>query len=191
MISLFKPKERYAVATLMLGLDGRMVLPLLKDLNQTNRAIVESDGDFNVATAQLTRVARLLVDHSFAWRSAANFGEEFNRAADAGDYGEEIFTNLAQRYQSGESTLASNQDEDHAAPDNVVVMLTVGYSGHVPELEKEITNAEEVEDALRAMVALIGKRQVQLAHIHYAPAHAGQPLGQDQMITSFPELVGL
>jgi hypothetical protein len=186
-LSLFK-KERHAVATLLLGLEGERAAPVARALGSAQEAIMEAGGDFDVASREVSRVASLLLEHQEAWRSAANFGESFTRAAEAGDYGEEVFTELSHRHVDvpGEDPSA-----DAGVPGTVVVMLTVAYRGQVPVLEVPLHARDQVAEALKGVISLAGKGQLLLAHLHVAPAEPGRTLSEDQLMVGFPELVDL
>jgi Protein of unknown function (DUF1517) len=186
-------KKKYVVASLMVGLDGQVAAPLLGVLNQASRTILEADGEFETASREVAAVCSALFDYEMAWSRSANWGEVFNKEEEAGDYGAESFSDLSQRYLSG-----SAGDDSVAvipstarASQNIVVMVTVAYMGKVEELETSITSAQQLKAALKAIISLHHKDQLQLAHLHYAPAHFGDDLDEDQLLINYPELVAL
>jgi len=184
--------KRYVVTTVLVGLDGQTAAPLLGTLSQATRTIAESDGDFEIASAEMARIAGALVDYETAWSRSANWGEVFKKEEEAGDYGAECFAENSQRYlSSGDGPVSTTAPVSAKSPQNIVVMLTVAYQGEIAELEASLTSVESVRRALAQIVALHGRDQLQLAHIHYAPARFGDDLDEDQLLVNYPELVAL
>ncbi|WP_218081010.1 DUF1517 domain-containing protein [Anthocerotibacter panamensis] len=186
--------KRYVVTTIMVGLNGLTAAPLLGALNRSTREIIASDGDFEVASAEIAKVAGGLLDYESAWTHSANWGEVFTKEVEAGDYGAECFAQNSQRYlSSGEGLQEAPVAVPTRArsPQNIVVMLTVAYQGELAELETALTSVDAVRRALAALVVLHNKDQLQLAHLHYAPAHFGDDLDTDQLLVNYPELVAL
>jgi hypothetical protein len=193
----FFRKDRWAVATVMVALDGPEV-PAFQDLlkDATGR-IVDSDGDFDITGEELVRVAEALLEHTDTWSQAANWGEAFTEEGDAAAYGDEVFAELSGRYLSsgglGEDRVPREPPRARALGTfrHLVVMLTVGYQDEVAELEKPISMRADLAKALSAMIALQRKEQLELAHLHYSPADPNEVLTDDQLLVNYPELVSL
>jgi len=184
--------KRYVVTTIMVGLNGRVAAPLLATLNRATQTIVEYDGEFEVASAELSRIAGALVDYETSWSHSANWGEVFKKEEEAGDYGADCFAQNSQRYlSSGDGPVTETAPVQVKAPQNIVVMLTVAYEGEIQDLEASLTSTESLKRALSAIVALHNRDQLQVAHLHYAPAHFGDDLDDDQLLVNYPELVAL
>lgn len=197
-------KTRYVITTLMLGVEGRL-RPLLPALADATRQIEESEGDFGVASEQLSRIAGALLEHERALTHVANWGDVFDEEAEAASRGDEAFAENAGRYLSSglETDNSEGERSLHAARartieakarlegSHIVVMLTVGYPGEVPELERTIQTRSEVAAALDAIRALQHKAGLRLAHLHYAPSHADEVLTDTQLSVSYPELLPL
>jgi len=186
-------KKRYVVTTLLVGLEGRSAAPLLGALTQASGRILDSDGEFEVASQEIAGVCGALLDYETAWNRAANWGEAFTKEEQAGDYGAETFSDLSQRYLSSSATEGSVLSVPNTArpPQNIVVMITVAYQGEIPELEANLHSLTQVKSALKAIVALHHKDQLQLAHLHFAPAQFGDDLDEEQLLVNYPELVTL
>lgn len=198
-MGLFR-KDRWAVATVMIGLDGQEVRAFQDLMKDATRRIVASDGDFDVAAEELVRVAEALLEHSESWSEVANWGEAFTGEEDASAYGDEVFAELSGRYLSsgglgGDSAPKGDRDQarDHLLGKgaHLVVSLTAGYHGDVPQVEKPLSTREDLSNALVAMIALQRKGQLELAHLHYAPADPDEVLTDDQLLVNYPELVTL
>ncbi len=190
MFSWFGQK-RYVVATVLVGLSGLTAAPLLGVLNRASRKILDSDGDFAVTSAELATACGALIDYETSWTHTANWGEVFTKEEQAGDYGAEMFTDLSQRYLSSGEESSQAIPPSAKPPQNIVVMLTVAYLGEEPTLENPLTSATGLQQALNAIVSLYRKNQLQLAHLHYAPARFGDDLDADQLLVNYPELVAL
>ncbi len=192
MFGLFG-KKRYVVATVMLGLNGTVAAPLLGALNATAREIIADEGAFEVASQGVSQIAGALLDYETAWTHSANWGEVFNKEDQAGNYAAENFAECSSRYlSSGDGQ--DLEDEVPATtrpPQNLVVMLTVSYMGEIKALESPLTSGSTVRQALEAIMGLHNKDQLQVAHLHYAPAHFGEDLDEDQLLINYPELVAL
>ena len=186
-------RKRYAVATILLGVEGAPVRPLMAALGRSTRRIVETEGEFEVASEEMFHTVERLIEHEHAWSHAGNWGEVFNKEEDAGRYGEECFADCAGRYLS--SGGGSGEDESGAAGDAaegpLVVMLTVAYQGKVGELERTLATRGEVASALSAIAALHHQGRLELAHIHFAPAQEDEVLTEDRMLVGYPELLSL
>lgn len=192
---MFNPfaRKRFVVANMLLHLQGPETRRLLGTLHCCNQAIIQSHGDFGVASECLAEVCSCLAEHPEAWKASANWGERFSAMQDAGNHGAECFAELSQRYL-GENP-GSGVQEQACAPNhhalNLVVAMTVAYQGEVPALETAITSVATVRDALQAILALHHQDRLLLAHVHHVPAHPEHPLDDELLLVSFPELVDL
>jgi len=175
----------------MVSLNGYEAAPLLGALSRSSRHIIDSEGEFEVASAEMAKVCGALMDYEASWHRAANWGEVFSKEEQAGDYGAEAFSDLSQRYLSSGEGLDDAPPASTRPPQNIVVMLTVAYLGEEKDLETPLTDVQKVKAALKTIVALHHRDGLQLAHLHYAPAHFGDDLNEDQLLINYPELVAL
>ncbi len=187
-------RTRYVVCRLFIHLAGEEVAPLLGVLNRAAREAVESDGDLQVLGEGLVEICQNLLQYDVYWQSAANEGDVFWSDGEAGDYVNELFTDSAQRYLSEpdfSQPLKPNDPLSLPITRNLVVMLTVAYTGEVPELETDLASMEALKAGLRALINLHYQDRLQAIQVHFSPAQLGDELTSDQLLVNFPELVPL
>ncbi len=184
---------RYVVCRLFLHLAGQEVAPILGVLNRTARAAIDSDGDLEVLGAGLVEICQTLLQYDEYWLSAANEGDVFWDEGEAGDYVNELFTDSAQRYLSEPDFSNTPTDEPLSIPitRNLVVMITVAFTGEVPELETDLSNVSALKDGLKAMINLHYQEKLQAIQVHFSPAQLGDELTNDQLLQNFTELIPL
>ena len=187
-------RTRYVVCRLFIHLAGEEVAPLLGILNRAAREAVESDGDLDVLGEGLVEICQNLLQYDIYWQSAANEGDVFWNEGDAGDYVNELFTDSAQRYLS-EPDLSEplKSDDPLSVPvtRNLVVMITVAYTGEVPELETNLASIDALQAGLKALINLHYQERLEAIQVHFSPAQLGDELTNDQLLLNFPELVPL
>jgi hypothetical protein len=187
-------RTRFAVCRILLHLVGKEATPLLGVLNQAGRQAVKHDGDLQVLGEGLTDICQTLLQYTLYWQSATNEGDVFWDEAEAGDYVEELFTDSAQRYQSGfEFDDDFSEAEPLALPitHHLVVMLTVAYEGESPDLETDLTDLGALKAGLKAMINLHYQNRLRAVQVHFSPAQLGDELTSEQVLLNFPELVPL
>lgn len=187
-------RTRYVVCRLLIHLAGQEVAPLLGVLNRTARAAVESEGDLEVLGEGLVEICQALLQNDIYWQSAANEGDVFWNEGEAGDYVNELFTDSAQRYLSEPDFNQSlGADEPLSLPitPNLVVMITVAYTGEVPELETDLAHMDALKAGLKALINLHYQERLEAIQVHFSPAQFGDELTNDQLLVNFPELVPL
>jgi hypothetical protein len=189
---IFKRKPRIAVVNLFVAVDAEAAGAVRDTVLSATKRIVDSEGDFDVTKTAVERVVRALLDKPDAWTHAACGGEVFDNEADADTYGSECFADFSSRYLAGEDK-ESRPEAKSARPgdDRIVVMLTLAYRGENAALEQQINDRIPLEDALKAILALIVADRVELAHIHVSPAQPGDHLDDERMLVNFPELLSL
>jgi hypothetical protein len=187
-------RTRYVVCRLFIHLAGEEVAPLLGILNRAAREAVESDGDLDVLGEGLVEICQNLLQYDIYWQSAANEGDVFWNEGDAGDYVNELFTDSAQRYLS-EPDLSEplRPDDSLSLPvtRNLVVMITVAYTGEVPELETNLASIDALKVGLKALINLHYQERLEAIQVHFSPAQLGDELTNDQLLLNFPELIPL
>ncbi len=188
----FTGKSRFVVCRLFLHLEGNDVAPLLGVLNQAAQKASDVGGDLQTVGDGLVEVCQSLLQNDLYWRSAANEGEVFWDEGEAGDFVEELFTDSAQRYNSG-STLVGASDAPLTLPitQNLVVMLTIAYEGESAELETDLSNVNTLKTGLKALINLHYQGRLRAVQVHFSPAQLGDELTSDQILLNFPELVPL
>lgn len=188
-------KTRLVVTRVFIHLAGSEVAPLLGKLNQAARAAVESEGDMDVLGQELSDLCESLLQYRVYWQSASNEGDVFWSEDEAGDYFNTLFTDSASRYLSQpDLDGVSSEPEDPLtlpATGNVLVMLTVGYEGEVPDLESNLADSEALAVGLKALANLHYNRKLRAVQVHFAPARLGDELTSDQLLQNFPELIPL
>ena len=188
-------KTRFTVCRVMLHLEGRDAAPLLGTINQAARQAIASEGDINTLGEGLVEICQALLQYDVYWRSAANEGDVFWDEGEAGDYINELFTDAAQRYQSGSAFDDTDNptDEPLAVPvtDNIVVMLTIAYTGEMQDLETNLADIEALKEGLKAIINLQYQERLRAIQVHFAPAQLGDELTTDQLLLHFSELVPL
>ncbi|BFM41322.1 DUF1517 domain-containing protein [Synechocystis sp. LKSZ1] len=187
-------KTRYVVSRIFIHLRGPDIPPLLGVLNQAGRAAMEADGDLTVMGEGLVDICQHLLQLNASWEAAANEGEVFWAEGDAGDYVNELFTDSAQRYladvPSGTETPTDDWLTIPLTP-NLVVMLTVAFTGEVPDLETNLAEREALEYGLKALINLHYQQKLEAIQVHFSPAQLGDELSDEQVLLNFPELVPL
>ena len=186
-------KTRYVVSRIFIHLRGQEIAPLLGVLNQAGREAIESDGDLAVVGEALVNICQALLQNKVYWESAANEGEVFWKEGEAGDYVNELFTDSAQRYLSDIGGQNGNGQEPLTVPitSHLVVMLTVAFTGEVPDLETNLADREALEYGLKAMINLHYQERLEAIQVHFSPAQLGHELTAEQVLLNFPELVPL
>ena len=187
-------RTRYVVCRLLIHLAGQEVAPLLGVLNRAAREAVESDGDMEVLGEGLVEICQALLQHDVYWQSAANEGDVFWNEGEAGDYVNELFTDSAQRYLSEPDfgqPLGADQPLSLPVTSNLVVMITVAYTGEVPDLETDLAHIDALKAGLKALINLHYQDRLEAIQVHFSPAQFGDELTNDQLLVNFPELVPL
>lgn len=186
-------KTRYVVSRIFIHLRGQEIAPLLGVLNQAGREAIESDGDLAVVGEALVNICQALLQNKVYWESAANEGEVFWKEGEAGDYVNELFTDSAQRYLSDIGGQNGNGQEPLTVPitSHLVVMITVAFTGEVPDLETNLADREALEYGLKAMINLHYQERLEAIQVHFSPAQLGHELTAEQVLLNFPELVPL
>ena len=187
-------RTRYVVCRLFLHLRGSEVAPILGILNRASREVIDTDGDLSVIGEQLVRICENLLQIDQNWFSSANEGDVFWDEGEAGDYFNELFTDSAQRYLSEpdfNSTAGVSEPLSIPVTNNIVVMITVAYTGEVPELEADLSNLKALQESLKALINLQYKQKYRAIQVHFSPARLGDELTNDQLLQNFPELIPL
>jgi hypothetical protein len=187
-------RTRFVVCRLFIHLAGEEVAPLLGILNRAAREAVESDGDLDVLGEGLVEICQNLLQYDIYWQSAANEGDVFWNEGDAGDYVNELFTDSAQRYLSEPNFSEPLKPDDPLSlpvTRNLVVMITVAYTGEVPELETNLASMDALQAGLKALINLHYQERLEAIQVHFSPAQLGDELTNDQLLLNFPELVPL
>lgn len=183
-------RKRFVVATILVGLEDPGRRRVFDVVSHAMQRIVDSDGEFEIASEELARVAQVLLEYESAWTYSANWGEVFSKEEDAARYGEESFADCSGRYLS--DTDGSGEGEAPSTEHGVsVVMLTIAYEGETPQLEKTLATKQELADGLAAIIALHRREQLLLAHLHQSPGTIDETLTEDQMTVNYPEMMSL
>jgi uncharacterized membrane protein len=189
-------KTRFVVCRLMLHLAGREAAPLLGVMNQAAQQAIAQGGDLNTLGEGLVEICQSLLQYDTYWRSAANEGDVFWHEGEAGDYVNELFTDSAQRYQSGvmlDQPVESTAESLLTVPvtENLIVMLTIAYTGESPDLETDLSDIHALKAGLTAMINLQSQERLRAIQVHFAPAQLGDELTSDDLLVHFAELVPL
>jgi hypothetical protein len=186
-------KTRYVVCRIFLHLAGEEIAPLLGLLNRVARDAMASEGDLEVMGEGLVEICQNLLQNSLYWFSAANEGDVFWQEGEAGDYVNALFTDSAQRYLSELHYEEVGESEPLTLPltPNLVVMISVAFTGESPELETNLADRELLADALKATINLHYQERLEAIQVHFSPAKLGDELSNDQLLLNFPELVPL
>jgi uncharacterized membrane protein len=189
-------KTRFVVCRLMLHLEGRDAAPLLGIINQAARQAIAHDGDLQTLGEGLVEICQALLQYDVYWRSAANEGDVFWNEGEAGDYVNELFTDSAQRYQSGsmiDDTVNPTNEPPLTVPitNNLVVMITLAYTGEMPDLENDLADINALKDGLKAIINLHYQERLRAIQVHFAPAQLGDELTTDHLLLHFSELIPL
>jgi hypothetical protein len=186
-------KSRYVVCRLFLHLAGDEIAPLLGILNRVGREAMASEGDLEAMGEGLVEICQNLLQNSLYWFSVANEGDIFWQEEEAGDCVTALFTDSAQRYLSEPHYEEVGENEPLTLPltPNLVVMITVAFTGESPELETNLADRELLVDALKAIINLHYQGRLEAIQVHFSPAKLGDELSNDQLLLNFPELVPL
>ena len=186
-------RTRYIVCRLFLHLKGDEVAPILGTLNRAASAAINADGELEVLGEQLVELCQTFLQYDEYLFSAANEGDVFWNEGEAGDYINELFTDSAQRYGANLdlNSTSSNQPLSLPVTRNIVVMITVAYTGEVPELETDLGNIPALKEALKALINLHYKHNLHAIQVHFSPAQLGDELSSDQLLEYYPELIPL
>jgi Protein of unknown function (DUF1517) len=184
-------QTRYVVSRLFIQLSGSEAVPILGVLNQVAQEAIASDGDLGIMGSGLVRICEKILDLKTYWQAAGNEGDVFWQEEAAGDYVNELFTDSAERYLS-EPEFESNQDPlSLPVTDNVIVMITVAFTGENEDIETDLANLEALERGLKALINLNYEERLKAIQIHFSPARFGDQLTDDQILLNFPELIPL
>lgn len=188
-------KTRYVVCRLFIHLCGEDVAPLLGLLNQKAQEAINAEGDLTVLGEGLVDICQKLLEMSLYWQSACNEGDVFWQEEEAGDYVTELFTDAAQRYLSEPNIVPDAREENTPLTlpitRNVVVMITVAFTGENPDLETNLADIEALEYGLKALINLHYQGKLQAIQVHFSPARFGDELTDEQLLVNFPELIPL
>ena len=191
MFNRMMGRTRYIVCRLFLHLKGDEVAPILGVLNSAARTAINADGELEVLGEELVELCQTFLQYDDYWFSAANEGDVFWNEGEAGDYINELFTDSAQRYGANLDLNSSNQPLSLPVTRNIVVMITVAYTGEVPELETDLGNIPALKAALKALINLHYKHNLRAIQVHFSPAQLGDELSSDQLLEYYPELIPL
>lgn len=189
-------KNRFVVSRIFVHLQGEEISPFLGILNENARNAIQADGDMDEMGECLVNICQGLLEYQIYWQSACNEGDVFWQEADAGDYVEELFTDSASRYLSQPDFSIDDDSQDDTSlslpiTNNIIVMLTVAFTGEIPEIETDLAQLDSLTNGLKALISLHYKQKYQAIAIHFSPASLGDVLTSDQTIINFPELIPL
>ncbi|WP_107667045.1 DUF1517 domain-containing protein [Cyanothece sp. BG0011] len=192
-LNKFTGKTRFVVCRIFVHLAGDDIAPLLGVLNSAAREAVEAEGDLEVIGEGLVQICQNLLQMSLYWQSAGNEGDFFWQEGEAGDYFTELFTDSAQRYLSEVPLSQEDENSPLSFPvtPNLVVMITVAFTGEEPDLETNLADREALEYGLKALINLHYQNRLEAIQIHYSPAQFGDQLTNDQLLLNFSELIPL
>lgn len=193
-VEKLRGRSRFVVFRLMLHLSGQDAPPQLGLFNRVANNAMEAEGDLEVMGEGLVEICESLLSAPSTWQAAANEGDVFWQEGDAGDYVNELFTDSGQRYLSDVVADANaDPDEPLSAPvtRNVVLMITVAYTGEMESLETDLSDVEALEYALKDLINLHYQHRLRAIQIHFSPARFGEELTDDQLLANFPELIPL
>lgn len=193
-VEKFRGRTRFVVLRLMLHLSGEEAPPQLGLFNRVAQQAMDVEGELQVMGEGLVEICESLLRTQSSWQAAANEGDVFWQEGEAGDYVNELFTDSAQRYLSDVvSDDNFNEDDPLSLPvtRNVVLMLTVAYTGEVKTLETDLSDIESLEAGLKDLINLHYNNQLRAIQIHFSPARFGDELTDDQLLENFPELIPL
>ncbi len=192
-LNKFTGKTRYVVCRIFVHLAGDDIAPLLGVLNSAGRNAIDAEGDLEVIGEGLAQICQNLLQMSLYWQSAGNEGDFFWKEGEAGDYFTELFTDSAQRYLSEVPESEEDENTPLSLPvtRNLVVMITVAFTGEEPDLETNLADREALEYGLKALINLHYQNRLEAIQIHYSPAQFGDELTNDQLLMNFSELIPL
>jgi Protein of unknown function (DUF1517) len=185
-------KTRYVVARIFLHLCGTEVTPVLGVLNRASRQTIEADGDLTITGECLVSICETLLQYEHTWRSAGNEGEVLWDEGDAGGFVNELFTDSAQRYLSEPDPTAQADTELTLAPTpNLVVMITIAFTGEDDSIETNLSQVAPMRIALKSIINLHYQNRLEAIQVHFSPAQLGDQLSDDQVLQNFAELLPL
>jgi hypothetical protein len=187
-------KTRYVVTRLFLQLRGDEISPFLGTLNRAVLTALDGEGDLKLLGEGLVEVCQGLLQRPLDWYASGNEGEVFWQEGEAGDFFNELFTDSAQRYLSElpeRSELEADLPLSLPLTPNLVVMLTVAYTGEAPDLETDVADEEALTYAFKALINLHYQDRLEAIQIHFSPARLGEVLEDEQVLLNFPELIPL
>jgi len=192
-VEKLRGRTRFVVLRLMLHLSGEQAPPQLGLLNRVAQKAIEADGDLQVMGDGLVEICQSLLRTQSSWQAAANEGDIFWEEGEAGDYVNELFTDSAQRYLSDVVSDDTGDDDPLSLPitRNVVLMLTVAYTGDMESLETDLSDIEALENGLKDLINLHYNNRLRAIQIHFSPARFGDELTDEQVLENFPELIPL
>lgn len=192
-VEKLRGRTRFVVLRLMLHLSGEQAPPQLGLLNRVAQKAIEADGDLQMMGDGLVEICQSLLRTPSSWQAAANEGEIFWEEGEAGDYVNELFTDSAQRYLSDVVSDDTGDDDPLSLPitRNVVLMLTVAYTGDMESLETDLSDIEALENGLKDLINLHYNNRLRAIQIHFSPARFGDELTDEQVLENFPELIPL
>ncbi|MBD2341279.1 DUF1517 domain-containing protein [Calothrix sp. FACHB-156] len=187
-------RTRYVVCRLFLHLNGSEVAPILGVFNRAAREAIDSEGDLQVLGEGLVEICENLSRYDEYWLSAANEGDVFWNEGEAGDYVNELFSDSAARYGAEldlSSDSAFNDPLSIPVTRNIIVMITVAFTGEVPQLETDLSNVQALKEGLKALINLHYQNKLQAVQVHFSPAQLGDELTNDHLVQYYPELIPL
>ena len=193
-VEKLRGRTRFVVLRIMLHLSGEDAPPQLGIFNRVAQRAIDAEGDLNVMGEGFVKICESLLGIPSSWQAVANEGDVFWQEGEAGDYVNELFNDSAQRYLSdviGDDNTEDDKTFSLPVSRNVVLMLTVAYTGEMESLEADLSNIETLQDAFKDLIDLHYKKRFRAIQIHFSPAHFGDELTNDQVIENFPELVPL
>ncbi len=192
-LNKFTGKTRFVVCRIFVHLAGDDIAPLLGVLNRAGRNAIDAEGDLEAIGEGLVQICQNLLQMSLYWQSAGNEGDFFWKEGEAGDFFTELFTDSAQRYLSEVPESEEDENTPLSLPvtRNLVVMITVAFTGEEPDLETNLADREALEYGLKALINLHYQNRLEAIQIHYSPAQFGDQLTNDQLLINFSELIPL
>lgn len=184
-------RNRYVGFRLFLHLGGSEVAPILGVLNS---AAPREEDDINDLGERLVEICESLLEYDDYWLSATNEGEVYSDENEVAQYIDELFIDSSQRYGSG---IELNSDSDFDRPlsipvtRNVVVIITVVYTGEAPDLETDLSNISALQKGLKSLIQLHYQNRLLGFYLHFSPSRLGEELTNDQLLQYYPELIPL
>lgn len=142
----------------------------------------------------LVEICETLLRYDEYWLSAANEGDVFWNEGEAGDYVNELFSDSASRYGADldlGSDSGFNDPLSIPVTRNIIVMITVAFTGEVPQIETDLSNVQALKEGLKAFINLHYQNKLQAVQVHFSPAQLGDELTNDQLVQYYPELIPL